>query len=98
MAWPLRHLFPEAKHLEFWPVSLNGITSSALSGLQTAQTALGVVSNNVTNLNTAGYVREVVNQSPLSADGQVMGVQIADIQRVASQFLQQEALSAGGSS
>jgi flagellar hook-associated protein 1 FlgK len=79
-------------------VSLNGITSSALSGLQTAQTALGVVSNNVTNLNTAGYVREVVNQSPLSADGQVMGVQIADIQRVASQFLQQEALSAGGSS
>jgi flagellar hook-associated protein 1 FlgK len=79
-------------------VSLNGITSSALSGLQTAQTALGVVSNNVTNLNTPGYVREVVNQSPLAADGQVMGVQIASIQRVADQFLQQEALSAGGSS
>ena len=50
-------------------MSLNGITSSALSGLQTAQTALSVVSNNVTNLNTAGYVREVVNQSPLSANG-----------------------------
>ena len=79
-------------------VSLNGITSSALSGLQTAQKALSVVSSNVTNLNTPGYVREVVNQSPLSADGQVMGVQIADIQRVASQFLQQEVLSAGGSS
>jgi len=79
-------------------VSLNGIANSALSGLQTAQTALSVVSNNVTNLNTAGYVREVVNQSPLTSDGQVVGVQIADIQRVASQFLQQEALSAGASS
>ena len=79
-------------------MSLNGIANSALSGLQTAQTALSVVSNNVTNLNTAGYVREVVNQSPLTSDGQVVGVQIADIQRVASQFLQQEALSAGASS
>jgi len=79
-------------------VSLNGITASALSGLQTAQTALSVVSNNVTNLNTPGYVRQVVNQAPLAADGQVMGVQIASIQRVASQFLQQETLSAGGSS
>lgn len=77
-------------------VSLNGIASSALSGLQTAQTALSVVSNNVTNLNTQGYVRRVVNQAPLAANGQVMGVQIASIQRVANQFLQQEALSAGG--
>ena len=36
-------------------MSLNGITSAALSGLQTAQTALSVVSNNVTNMNTPGY-------------------------------------------
>ncbi len=78
-------------------MSLSGITSSALSGLQTAQTALGVVSNNVTNLNTPGYTRQVVNQAPLAANGQVMGVEVASIQRVANQFLQQEALSAGGS-
>ncbi len=77
-------------------VSLNGIASAALSGLQTAQKALTVVSSNVTNLNTPGYVRQVVNQTPLSANGQVMGVQVASIQRVANQFLQQEALSAGG--
>jgi flagellar hook-associated protein 1 len=97
MAWGLRHGSGD-KASGISLVSLNGITSSALSGLQTAQTALSVVSNNVTNLNTAGYVREVVNQSPLSANGQVMGVDIASIQRVASQFLQQESLSAGGSS
>lgn len=76
-------------------MSLNGIASSALSGLKTAQTALSVVSNNVTNLNTPGYVRRVVNQAPLAANGQVMGVQVASIQRVANQFLQQEALSSG---
>lgn len=77
-------------------MSLNGIASSALSGLQTAQTALSVVSNNVTNLNTPGYVRRVVNQAPLAANGQVMGVQVASIQRVANQFLRQEVLSASG--
>jgi flagellar hook-associated protein 1 FlgK len=98
MAWPLRHLFPEALHLEFWPVSLNGITASALSGLQTAQTALGVVSNNVTNINTPGYARRVVNEQTLAAGGQLIGVDIASVQRVTDQFLQQEVLSAGGTS
>ena len=78
-------------------MSLLGITGTALSGLKTAQTALGVVSNNVTNLNTPGYVRQVINQAPVSGNGAVMGVEITSIQRVANQFLQQEVLSAGGS-
>jgi flagellar hook-associated protein 1 len=79
-------------------VSLNAIAASALSGLQTSQTALGVVSNNITNINTPGYARQVVNEQTLSAGGQLMGVDIASIQRVADQFLQQETLSAGGNS
>jgi flagellar hook-associated protein 1 FlgK len=77
-------------------VSLNGIAASAVSALKTNSAALGVVANNVSNLNTAGYARRIVNQQTLSAGGQLMGVDIASVQRVASQFLTQEMLSAGG--
>jgi flagellar hook-associated protein 1 FlgK len=77
-------------------VSLNGITASALSALKTNSAALGVVSNNVSNINTAGYARRVVNEQTLSAGGQLMGVDIASVQRIADQFLQQETFSASG--
>jgi flagellar hook-associated protein 1 len=79
-------------------VSLNGITASALSALQTSQAALNVVSNNVSNINTPGYARQVVNETTAISNGQLSGVDIASIQRVADQFLDQEALSAGGAS
>ena len=78
-------------------MSLNGITASALSALKTSSAALSVVSNNVSNVNTPGYARRVVNEQTLSAGGQLMGVDIASVQRVADQFLQQESLSASGS-
>ena len=77
-------------------MSLNGIAASAISALKTNSAALGVVANNVSNLNTEGYARRIVNQQTLVAGGQLMGVGIADVQRVASQFLTQEMLSAGG--
>jgi flagellar hook-associated protein 1 len=77
-------------------VSLNGIAASAISALKTNSAALGVVANNVSNLNTPGYARRIVNQQTLSAGGQLMGVDIATIQRVTNQFLAQEQLSAGG--
>ena len=79
-------------------MSLNGIAASALSALQTNSTALRVVSNNVANLNTQGYARRIVNETTLSNGGSLGGVSIADIQRVADQFLQAEQLSAGASS
>ena len=71
-------------------MSLNGIAASALSALQTNSAALGVVSNNVSNINTPGYARRVVNEQTLSAGGQLMGVDIASVQRIADQFLTQE--------
>ena len=77
-------------------MSLNGIAASAISALKTNSAALNVVANNVSNLNTAGYARRIVNQQTLSAGGQLMGVDIASIQRVTNQFLAQEQLSAGG--
>ena len=78
-------------------MSLNGIAASAVSALKTNSAALSVVANNVSNLNTPGYARRVVNQQTLSAGGQLMGVDIATIQRVTNEFLAQEQLSAGGS-
>ena len=75
-------------------MSLNGILSSALSALQTNQAALRTVSNNVANINTDGYVRRVVDQQAQVSGGQLTGVDIADIQRVADQFLNQEVLNA----
>ncbi|HET7083752.1 MAG TPA: flagellar hook-associated protein FlgK [Rhizomicrobium sp.] len=77
-------------------MSLNGIAATAISALKTNQAALGVVSNNVSNLNTPGYARRVVNLETLSAGGQLMGVDVGSIQRVSDQFLAQEQLAAGG--
>jgi len=79
-------------------VSLNGIAASALSALKTNSAALGVVSNNVANLNTSGYARRVVNEQTLAMNGQLVGVDIANVQRVVDQFLQSENLAANGTS
>lgn len=68
-------------------MGLNGITSSALSALQTNTAALRVVSNNIANVNTAGYARRVVDLQTLNVGGELGGVDIADIQRVTDQYL-----------
>ena len=52
---------------------------SAITALQTNQAALGVVANNVSNLNTPDYARRIVNLEALSAGGQLMGVDIASV-------------------
>ena len=77
-------------------MSLNGIAGTALSALRTSSAALGVTSNNIANVNTPDYARRVVNQQTLAAGGQLMGVDIASVQRVVDSFLQQENLSASG--
>jgi len=79
-------------------VSLNGILSTALSALQTNTTALGVVSQNISNLNTQGYADRTVNEQTQVLGGNLAGVDIADIQRVTSQFLAEESLNANSSS
>jgi flagellar hook-associated protein 1 FlgK len=79
-------------------VSLNGILSTALSALQTNTTALGVVSQNISNLNTTGYADRTVDEQTQVLGGNISGVDIADIQRVTNQFLAQESSSANSSS
>jgi len=78
-------------------LGLNGITSSALSALQTNTAALRVVSNNIANVNTPDYARRQVDLQTLASGGQLAGVSIGDIQRVVDQFLTQESLSATSS-
>ncbi len=75
-------------------VSLSSILNIATSGLEVAQTGLNTVSNNISNVNTAGYVREVVNQGSLSAAGAGAGVSVEDIARTTNQFLETANLKA----
>jgi len=86
------------KHPDRTSMSLNGIAASAMSALKTSSAALSVVSNNVSNVNTPGYARRVVNLQTLAPGGQLMGVDVASVQRISNQFLSQEVLSAGGTS
>ncbi|MBV9993129.1 MAG: flagellar hook-associated protein FlgK [Alphaproteobacteria bacterium] len=79
-------------------MSLNGIMSSALSGLLTNTEALRVTSNNIANMNTPGYARRVINEQSQSFGGQLGGVDIAFVQRVMDKYLGAETISATGSS
>ena len=67
---------------------ISSLMAGAVSGLQTARAALTTVSDNITNVNTPGYVREVVQQSPVIAGGQLAGVSNDQIQRVTNQYLE----------
>lgn len=79
-------------------MSLSAILSSANTGLLAAQTGLRTVSDNIANINTAGYVRKVVDQAPLVSAGMGVGVDITAVRRAADQFLQRASLTARASS
>lgn len=68
-------------------MSISSVLLAGLSGLRASQTAMGVVSQNLANANTPGYVRAEVSYSPLVQVGQSGGVQIESITRAADQFL-----------
>src|SRR5271154_1220801 len=82
-------------------MSISSMMGAALSGLQTAQAGLTTVSNNITNVNTPGYAREIVDQSPAVAGGVGDGVTVDDVRRVTNTYLESanyQATSAAGSS
>lgn len=68
-------------------MSISSVLLSGLTGLRTAQTSIGVVSQNIANANTPGYVRSEVTLSPLTHLGAGAGVQVESIQRAADRFL-----------
>jgi flagellar hook-associated protein 1 len=75
-------------------MSLGIALKTATSGLNAAQTALRVVSDNIANVNTPGYVRKAVNQQPLVVDGMGQGVRIEGIKRITDQYLHTASLTA----
>ena len=79
-------------------MSLNAIMNTASSGLQAAQTQLRVVSDNVSNVNTPGYVRKIAEQQTLTSQGMGSGVEVARIRLATDRFLQAASLNAGAES
>jgi flagellar hook-associated protein 1 len=70
-----------------------GLTQSlatSLSGLQVNQAGIALVSANVANAGTPGYIRKTVDQVATVGNGTDIGVRISDIQRVLDQYIQQQ--------
>lgn len=76
-------------------MSLNAIMNTANSGMQAAQTQLRIVSDNVSNVNTPGYVRKIGDQVSLSSGGMGSGVDVARIRLATDKFLQAASFNAG---
>ncbi|MBU4436145.1 MAG: flagellar hook-associated protein FlgK [Alphaproteobacteria bacterium] len=75
-------------------MSLTAIMNTATSGMLAAQTGMRVVSDNIANVNTKGYVRKTVSQSNLISNGMGVGVHIDAIKRATDRFLQSASLNA----
>ncbi len=69
-------------------MSLTDALSSALTGLNAAQTGLSLVAGNVANAQTPGYVRKTATLVANSTGAVGSYVQVASINRVLDQFVQ----------
>ncbi len=63
---------------------------SAVNGLQVNQSQLALVSANVANAGTAGYVRKTATQVEVAANGTSIGVRISAIQRQLDSYVQSQ--------
>ncbi len=68
-------------------VSLSSALRIANSGLNASQAGLQTISHNITNVNTAGYSRQVAQFGAQSSDGVGQGVKLNAIQRTTDRFL-----------
>ena len=62
-------------------MSLGSALATAMSGLRANQAALAIVSSNVANAQTPGYVTQSVNQIELPTAGNGSSVRIAGVNR-----------------
>ena len=76
-------------------MSINSILNTANSGLAAAQTQLRVVSDNVSNVNTPGYVRKIADQQSTTSQGVGSGVEVTRIRLATDRFLQAASMNAG---
>ncbi|MFN4177424.1 flagellar hook-associated protein FlgK [Phenylobacterium sp.] len=75
-------------------MSLSVSLKTAASGLQAAQASLRAISDNIANVNTPGYVRKAVDQTPLVVDGVGMGVRVDGVKRITDEYLQTASFTA----
>ncbi len=75
-------------------MSLTAMISNASSGLYAAQSGLRVTSDNIANVNTAGYVRKTLQQTSRVSNGMGAGVDVTGVTRAANSYLQLASLNA----
>ncbi len=71
-------------------MSLNIALRTALTGLSLQQSALQVTANNISNVNTEGYTRKIVETASLEVGGLGAGVRLVDVTRYVDDFLQRQ--------
>ena len=75
-----------------------GMLSTGLSGLRVAQMGLQVTQHNITNVNSQGFSRQYIQQSPSLADGNGSGyfgtgATVNSVRRSYSLFLAQQSMT-----
>ncbi|MDC7683174.1 flagellar hook-associated protein FlgK [Asticcacaulis sp. BYS171W] len=75
-------------------MSLNSILNIGVSGLMTAQSQLKVVSDNISNVNTPGYIRKIGGQAAQILGGKGAGVTATQVTLAADKYLQSASLKA----
>lgn len=69
-------------------MSLTSALATAMSGLRANQAALAVVSSNIANVNTPGYVNQTINQVEVSSGGFGSSVNTLGVNRQLDQYIQ----------
>jgi flagellar hook-associated protein 1 FlgK len=71
-------------------MGLSSALATAMSGLRANQASLAIVSSNVANAQTPGYVTQNVNQSELASGGAGSGVQVTGVTRQLDLYIQSQ--------
>ena len=71
-------------------MSLGSALATAMSGLRANQAALAIVSSNVANAQTPGYVTQSVNQVEVPTAGSGSSVRVAGVNRQLDQYIQSQ--------
>jgi flagellar hook-associated protein 1 FlgK len=71
-------------------MSLGSALATAMSGLSVNQAALSIVSSNIANAQTPGYVAQSINQVEVATGGDGSSVAVAGVNRQLNQFVQSQ--------
>src|SRR4051812_38736536 len=77
-------------------MGLGQALTSAVSGLRVTQTALSIVSGNIANAQTPGYIAKGVTQVSAASAGTTIGVRLSEVNRTLDTFLQTQLRTENG--